>query len=225
MSKTPIPYRFPALHTDEAFSVEEPDKASETVESHSLIDEAKQAGFQQGLAEGHAQGVAQGLEQGTQQGYEQGYASGMASSKALFEQASSPITHLVEALNHFTLHAEQQQKEATLALVTRITGLVIQHEMATQPELLLTWIEEKVAEEQLVAATFTVRVAEADYHALQRLAPEKIDLWKLQPQSDLPRGECVIDTAEQHFDLGCQQRLESCLATLEQSLTPTSSEE
>ena len=225
MSKTPIPYRFPALHTDDAFAVEDANETSETVESHSLIDEAKQAGFQQGLVEGHARGIAQGLEEGTKQGYEQGYSSGMASSKALFEQASSPITHLVEALNHFTTHVEQQQKEATLALVTRIAGLVIQHEMTTQPELLLTWIEEKVADEQLVATTFTVRVAEADYHALQRLAPEKIDLWKLQPQVDLPRGECVIDTAEQHFDLGCQQRLDSCLATLEQSLTSTSNEE
>ena len=225
MSSPPIPYRFPALHTDDAVAVEDPHEASITVESHSLIDEAKQAGFQQGLTEGHAQGMVQGLEDGKQQGYEQGYASGMASSKALFEQVSLPLTHLVETLNQFSIHAEQQQKEATLALVTRITELVIQHEMATQPELLLTWIEEKVADEQLLAATFTVRVAEEDYHALQRIAPEKIELWKLQPQANLPRGECVIDTAEQHFDLGCQQRLESCLSTLEQSLTTTSHEE
>ncbi|MBT0730511.1 FliH/SctL family protein [Rosenbergiella nectarea] len=224
MSKTVFPYRFPSLHTGDADAVEGALEENVSVESHSLIDEAIKAGFQQGQAEGHAQGLAQGLEEGKQQGYEQGHFAGMAASKALFEQASSPITTLVETLHNFYTQAEQQQREATLALVTRIAGLVIQHEMATQPELLLTWIEEKVANEQLMGSTFSVRVAEEDYQAIQRLAPEKIDQWTLQPQANLPRGECVIDTAEQHFDLGCQQRLDSCLSTLEQSLTTTSHE-
>lgn len=224
MSKTVFPYRFPSLHTGDADAVEGVLEENVSVESHSLIDEAIKAGFQQGLAEGHAQGLAQGVEEGKQQGYEQGHFAGMAASKAIFEQASSPITTLVETLHNFYTLAEQQQREATLALVTRIAGLVIQHEMATQPELLLTWIEEKVANEQLMGSTFSVRVAEEDYQAIQRLAPEKIDQWTLQPQANLPRGECVIDTAEQHFDLGCQQRLDSCLSTLEQSLTTTSDE-
>lgn len=219
MSKTVTTYRFPPLHPDPADTVEEVLEQHLPVEDHSLIDEAIKAGFQKGLAEGNAQGITQGMEEGKQQGYDQGYSAGMAASKALFEQASSPLSTLVETLNTFYTQAEQQQKAATLALVKRITGLVIQHEMATQPELLLTWIEEKIANEQLVGSSFSVRIAEEDYQAIQRIAPEKIEQWKLQPQPDLSRGECVIDTAEQHFDLGCQQRLDSCLATLEQSLT------
>lgn len=225
MSKTVTPYRFPALQTDHSLETGLASDEYVAIDSQSLIEEAQRAGFQQGFVEGKNQGIEQGLLEGKQQGYDEGHSTGVAASKVLFDQASEPITTLVATLNDFYATAEQQQREATLALVTRIAGLVIQHEIATQPELLLTWIDDKLANEQLSGSTFSVRVSEDDYQALRQLAPEKIDQWKLQAQADLRRGECVIDTVEQHFDLGCQQRLESCLTTLEQSLTTTSTGE
>lgn len=211
------PYRFPPLMSAD-YLAEEYVAPPLPVDNDSLLDEAKQAGFQQGLIEGRAKGIEQGFAEGRQQGYDEGHATGLTTSKTLFEEASLPIDTLMQTLNDFYARAEHQQREATLALVTRIAGLVIQQEIATRPELLLSWIDDKLAQEQLQGSAFSVRVCEADFQAIETLAPEKVAEWRLLAQAHLTRGECIIDTEQQHFDLGCQQRLDTCLSTLAQSL-------
>ena len=218
MTKTVMPYRFPPLHTAQTLPEDRFTDPVPAVDSQSVIAAATEEGFAQGFAKGHAQGLEQGIIEGKQQGYEAGEAKGLSTSKALFETASAPLEQIVAALQDFYAQAEQQQKNATLALVTRIAGLVIQQEIATRPELLMSWIDDKLTSEAINAQPYSIRVSEADFNALQALAPEKITEWHLHPQADLPRGECVIDTEQQHFDLGCQQRLDACLSTLAESL-------
>lgn len=183
-----------------------------------IFGQAKADGFQQGFTEGRAEGLEQGREEGRRQGIAEGQARGLAESQELFSQASAPLDAAVAQLNTLYANAEQQQTRATLALVTRIAGLVIQQEISSRPQLLLSMIEDKLASEQLMTDHFSVKVSEADFAAITTLAPEKKQQWQLQSVAALARGECIIDTAEQQIDLGCQQRLESCLATLEQSL-------
>ncbi|WP_241608384.1 FliH/SctL family protein [Rosenbergiella australiborealis] len=219
MSKTLTPYRFPPLYTGQTVVPTVNSESAPPVDSQQQIDEAKADGFQQGFDEGTTRGFEQGRVEGQRQGFEAGRAEGLLESRHLFEQATAPIEAMVAKLNDFYAQAEQQQNTATLALVKRIAGLVIQQEIATRPELLLSWIDDKLAHEQLADTPFSIRVSDADFQALQQLAPEKIIEWKLHAHEQLARGECIIDTAQQHIDLGCQQRLDHCLSTLEQSLT------
>lgn len=213
-------YRFPALRSEESKSTAV-SPAPETVSlaaRETVFEQAKADGYRQGLAEGKTEGFSLGLSEGKAQGLAEGRAQGLAESQALFQQASAPLDAAAEQLTAWYAQAEKQQNEATLALVTRIAGLVIRHEITSRPELLLSLIEDKLASEQLSEHSFAVRVAEADFDAIVKLAPEKQAAWNLQSVADLARGECIIDTAEQEIDLGCQQRLNTCLATLEKSL-------
>lgn len=210
-------FHFPPLRQRTTTTLEGPQPISEQ-DRETIFGQAKAEGFQQGFTEGRAEGLEQGLKEGRAQGITEGQAQGLAESQELFTRASAPLDAAVAQLNALYANAEQQQTRATLALVSRIAGLVIQQEISSRPQLLLSMIEDKLASEQLTSAQFSVQVSDADFAAITALAPEKKQQWQLQSVASLARGECIIDTAEQQIDLGCQQRLETCLTTLEQRL-------
>lgn len=50
---------------------------------------------------------------------------------------------------------------------------MIQQEISSRPQLLLSMIEDKLASEQLTTDQFSVQVSDADFAAITALAPEK----------------------------------------------------
>jgi flagellar assembly protein FliH len=49
---------------------------------------------------------------------------------------------------------------------------------------------------------------------IKELAPERAAAWRLIPDEKLALGECRVITAQAEADIGCQQRLDSCMDTL-----------
>lgn len=221
------PYSFPALHpTDSELTYSTVDPFQDEANLLQVQrEQALQQGFERGQAQGKVDGFEQGLSEGRQQGFAAGTEQGLRETRALFDSAAAPLTSAIEQLQAFYTRAERQQREAILALVTRISHLVIQQEISVRPEIITQLINENLTADQLANPSLRVRIAQADWQGIAKLAPEKIDAWYLQADPLLARGECVIETDQQQIDLGCQQRLATCLTNLTESLLSEESPE
>src|SRR5690554_30994 len=63
-----------------------------------------------------------------------------------------------------------------------------------------------------------VLLSPEEYARIRDIAPERAEGWRLVPDERLELGECREVTARAAADIGCQQRLDSCMEALEQHI-------
>ena len=210
------PYRFPprvrpAAQGDEVLAGDP-----------AALQRAVAEGFQEGIDKGYEQGLEQGREAGHREGFERGIEDGKAIGREegriqglkAFEQAAQPLDQLVERFERFRQDFEQARREQLLELVQKVSKQVIRCELTLHPTQLLSLAEEALASMPDDQEDVRILLNPEECARIRELAPERAAAWRLVPDDKLALGECRVVTAQAEADIGCQQRLDSCMDTL-----------
>jgi len=179
-------------------------------------------GFQEGIDKGYEQGLEQGREAGHREGFERGVEDGKAigreegrvAGRRAFDEAARPMDELVERFERFRQEFEQARREQLLELVQKVSKQVIRCELTLHPTQLLTLAEEALAAMPGDQEDVRILLNPEECTRIKELAPERAAAWRLVPDEKLALGECRVVTAQAEADIGCQQRLDSCMETL-----------
>jgi len=178
------------------------------------FQEGSEKGYQQGLEQGQAAGEREGFEKGRLEGIQQGRDEGREQGKQLFDEASKPLEQISEQLHQFLNDFDRKRRQELLELVKKVAQQVIRCELTLHPTQLLTLAEEALAAMPADHGDVRVLLNPEEYARIKDLAPERAAVWRLVPDDKLALGECRVVTAQAEADIGCQQRLDSCVETL-----------
>lgn len=186
------------------------------------LQRAVAEGFQEGINKGYDQGLEQGREAGHREGFERGVEDGRAIGREegrlqgmqAFEEAARPLDQLFERFERFRQDFEQARREQLLELVQKVSKQVIRCELTLHPTQLLSLAEEALAAMPDDQEDVRILLNPDEYARIRELAPERAAAWRLVPDDKLALGECRVVTAQAEADIGCQQRLDSCMEAL-----------
>jgi len=184
-------------------------------------------GFQEGIDKGYREGLEQGREAGHREGFQRGVEDGKAlgleegrlQGRRAFDEAGQPLDRLIEAFDVFRQEYEQARREELLELVQKVARQVIRCELTLHPTQLLTLAEEALSAMPGDQEDVRIHLNPEECARIRELAPERAAAWRLVPDEKLALGECRVLTAQAEADIGCQQRLDSCMETLAEHIT------
>lgn len=190
-------------------------------------------GFQDGLNRGFAQGMEEGKEEGYQEGARLGFDEGMRKgleegklhARQLFLAAAEPLDGAAQELRQYLSAYEQRRREELLQLVEKVTRQVIRCELALHPTQMLTLVEEALQGLPQIPEQIRVLLSAEEYQRVSEAEPEKARQWGLGADPDLDAGECRVVTETSEMDIGCQHRLDQCMAALKENLLPETQDE
>lgn len=179
-------------------------------------------GFQQGLEKGYLEGLQQGQDAGQREGFEQGRQEGLrngreegrSDGRQAFDAAARPLDALAAEFQRFAQDFERSQQKQLLELVEKVAKQVIRCELTLHPTQLLSLAEEALAAMPGEQGDVQILLNPEECARIKELAPERASAWRLIPDERLGLGECRVVTAQAEADIGCQQRLDSCMETL-----------
>nr|MBF0683069.1 flagellar assembly protein H [Pseudomonas sp.] len=210
------PFRFPPRVSTTAQDVDS------VAGDPAALQRAVAEGFQEGIDKGYEQGLEQGREAGHREGFERGIEDGRAIGREegrlqglkAFDEAAQPLDQLVQRFEHFRQDFEQARREQLLELVQKVSRQVIRCELTLHPTQLLSLAEEALASMPDEQEDVRILLNPEECARIRELAPERAAAWRLVPDEKLALGECRVVTAQAEADIGCQQRLDSCMETL-----------
>jgi len=103
--------------------------------------------------------------------------------------------------------------------VQKVARQVIRCELTLHPTQLLTLAEEALNAMPGDQEDVRIQLNPEECARIRELAPERAAAWRLVPDEKLALGECRVLTAQAEADIGCQQRLDSCMETLAEHIT------
>lgn len=175
-------------------------------------------GYREGLEQGREAGHEEGLRLGRQEGLRQGREEGREEGRRVFETAAQPLDKLCEEFRRFAEAFEAQRREQLLELVQKVARQVIRCELTLHPTQLLSLADEALAAMPEQPGSVQLLLNPEECARIRELAPERAAAWRLVPDERLALGECRLLTAEEETDIGCQQRLDSCMQVLGEHL-------
>ena len=206
------PYRFPPRSSQPQVSWGDPEALQRAIADG--FQEGTEKGYQQGLEQGRVAGEREGYEKGRLEGLQQGRDEGREQAKQLFDEASQPLAQISEQLRQFLNDFERKRRQELLELVKKVAQQVIRCELTLHPTQLLALVEEALTTMPADHGEVRVLLNPEECARIKDLAPERAAVWRLVPDDTLALGECRGVTAQAEADIGCQQRLDSCVEAL-----------
>lgn len=177
-------------------------QASAAALTEEVLEEYRLAGY----AEGHAAGLAEGSKAA-----KDGAARAAAQAHAALEAMSEPLEALVAGFGQLQRELRADLREQLAALVEQVATQVVRSEMEARPEQYLALIDEALAELPAAPETLQVRLHPDDYQRVLKAAPRRVKRYGLVPDPLLVPGDCRISAGERELDVGCAQRLATCM--------------
>ncbi|GAB2592599.1 flagellar assembly protein FliH [Dyella jejuensis] len=164
-----------------------------------MLEEHRQAGYDEGRAAGYAEGVRSGSE------------SAARDAQAALEALSEPLDALVAGFAQWQRDDRVAAREQIAALVEQVARQVVRLELETHPEQLLAFVDEALADLPRPVETIEVRLHPDEYQRVLKAAPRRAKRYGLAPDPKLAPGECRISAGQRELDVGCAQRLAICM--------------
>lgn len=178
------------------------------------FQEGLEKGYQDGVGEGREAGLREGFEAGRQDGLRKGREEGRAQGRQAFDEACAPLQAAADAFAEFHQAFELARRKELLELVQKVARQVIRVELTLHPTQLLSLAEEALAAMPGEPTDVQILLNPEECARIRELAPERAANWRLVPDERLALGECRVVTAQAEADIGCQQRLDSCMEAL-----------
>lgn len=191
------------------------------------LQRAISEGYDKGLEQGFAEGAEQGREAGHDEGYragfaegaEQGREQGRAEGRHEFDGVAEVLDRAVQQLDEVRRGFSEERRAEMLELVRKVSTQVIRMELTLHPDQLLTLAEEALAGMPGDQEDVRIHLNPEECARIKDMAPEAAQRWRLVPDESLALGECRVLTAHAEADVGCQQRLNSCMEALTEHMT------
>lgn len=193
-------YAFPTLARLQADpdAVAEAD-AAEAALTEEVLEEYRQAGYEEGRAAGSAEGARLAGEKTARE------------ARAALDALSEPLGAAVAGFGRMQQEYQAAARDQLLGLVEQVAQKVIRAELALRPEQLLAFADEALAELPKPAKQVEVRLNPEEYQRVLKAAPKRAEQFALSPDPQLHAGECRISAGERELDVGCAQRLATCI--------------
>ena len=124
------------------------------------------------------------------------------------------LSAAVEAFADYHQAFQRSRQQQLLELVQKVAKQVIRVELTLNPTQLLTLAEEALAAMPDEPVEVQILLNPEECARIRELNPERAAKWRLVPDERLALGECRVVTAQAEADIGCQQRLDSCMEAL-----------
>ncbi|WP_417763245.1 FliH/SctL family protein [Shewanella sp.] len=188
------------------------------------LDQRLQLAYERGLAEGRAEGDKQGQQTARQQLTQEMEARCQQQTEQRVEQLQQQYQQQLDSLLNGVkqqLSLQQQQlSEQLFDSLAAISQLVIEAELAIQPESYLAAIQKVLTCLQGREAISAIHVATADGEWLQTQNISQIGGVEVRVDDSLPCGQVQFDGDNQLHQLSFQQRLDEVLAQIKPMLMP-----
>jgi flagellar assembly protein FliH len=178
------------------------------------FQEGLERGYQDGVGEGREAGLREGFEAGRQDGLRKGREEGRATGRQVFDEASAPLQAAVEAFGESHQAVQRSRQKELRELEQKVAKQVRRDELTLNPTQLLTLAEEALAAMPGEQGDVQILLNPEECARIRELNPERAAKWRLVPDERLALGECRVVTAQAEADIGCQQRLDSCMDAL-----------
>lgn len=174
-------------------------EAAEAALTEEVLEEYRQAGYEEGHAAGYAEGTRLAGEQTARE------------ARHALDALSEPLDALVAGFTRMQQEYHAAARDQLLGLVEQVAQKVIRTELALHPEQLLAFVDEALGELPRPAGQVEVRLNPEEYQRILKAAPTRARQFALTPDPQLQAGECRISAGERELDVGCAQRLATCI--------------
>ncbi|WP_142804321.1 flagellar assembly protein FliH [Tepidiphilus sp. J10] len=199
-------------------------------ELESLYEQSRREGFaaghEEGYAAGHAEGLAQGQEEGRRQGHQEGYAKGEAEGRAQgeaqaraqyeaqWQQRLALADSLIEGLEHLAERTREALAEEIAALAVEIARHVLQDELRTSPERIVSLVRRLLEEEG--APHLTIRLHPEDLSLVREGLDAELAKGghRLIADASIARGGCLVESDSHVTDATLPNRWRRLVARL-----------
>ena len=173
--------------------------AVDTALTEEVLEEYRKAGYEEGQVAGYAEGIKVGTETSEREAH------------TALEALIAPLDALIAGFTQLQRDYQAATREQIVGLVEQVATQVIRAELETRPEQILALIDEALATLPKPAAKVEVRLHPKEYQRVLKAAPSRAKRFGLVPDQQLKPGECRISAGERELDVGCAQRLATCM--------------
>jgi flagellar assembly protein FliH len=174
-------------------------EAAEAAWNEDRLEACRQDGYEEGHAAGYAEGAKLAGEKAARE------------ARAALDAISEPLNALVAGFTRMQHEYQSAAREQLTALVEQVAKQVVRAELEIRPEQFLAFVDEALAELPKPAERVEVRLNPDEYHRVLNVAPARAGQFALTPDAQLAPGECRISAGERELDVGCGQRLATCI--------------
>lgn len=185
-----------------------------------LRERAKKQGYDEGHAAGHAEGFEQGLQDGRKQGHEEGYRvgfeGGQEAGRESAEKAAEHLADLADACARSLENLESDIGKALITLAIRIAEQVVHRTVSSEPETLLSVVDDIVRLDTGKSAVLQLYVHPDDLAMVGKYLKDNPDTrqWRVLPDDSITPGGCKARTALGDIDATLEKRWERVVKSI-----------
>lgn len=189
----------------DAYSQAEKELESASRKSKEIYIDAKKEGYNKGFEKGNEEGYKIGYEKG----YEIAYEEGKTASEKLIEEALDIKEDYIQLKNQLLRDTEEEIIELVIAIYEKVLYQKVEEDEELIISLVLNGIDKLEVSEKL-----TIIVSSDDYEIVNNaknliLAKASlIDELDIRINSDMKKGDCMIETSMGSVDVGINNQLD-----------------
>lgn len=188
-------------------AVAPPPKPPTAEELKAIADQAQQEGY----ADGFKEGMEKGLQQGEQTGLKRGEEKAYQETRARYDSELDRLKSIADRLLAPTCEQDQQLEAVIVDMAVNLARKLIHSELTAQPEKITGVVERALAELPVGAKNIVVQLSPADVALIDEHCPAEHRSWRVEENSNLEPGGCLLKTTESLVDYSVASRLEAYL--------------
>ncbi len=172
-------------------------------------EEGFEQGQQEGYQKGHPEGLAAGHQEGLDKGLEEGRQQGLAQGQAEIAEQCARLDALMRGLHEPQQQLDQQVEYQLVELTGQLAKAVIQHELATNSQVILNTLREAVRLLPFHQQQARVQLNPSDLELIQQnYSDEQIKQrgWQLEAEPSLPIGDLRLLTESSDVTVDMEER-------------------
>lgn len=173
--------------------------------------EGREAGFAEGKEAGFEEGKAEGFEAGKTEGHQQGLEEG----QQLIDERCQHLDAMLAKLAFPLLQVDHDVQQQMVELVLQLAKAVIQTEVQTNPQVILTTLREAVNALPMTGRQITIYLNPEDMdvvtsaHSVASLQDRE---WRLIAEPSLGRGDIQVACGDSVVDYRMEDRIRQMLS-------------
>lgn len=172
-------------------------------------EEGLALGKQEGYADGLQQGQQEGAEQGLSEGKEQGLAEGMQAGQAQMDELAKSWQSIIEQAANPLAQVNAELEKELVILAVKLAKSVINVEVLTQNEVLLSAISEGIKVLPIQESQYQFQMNPIDLAMVKGHFGDDViaeNNWKLIENPSIERGGCELSTQNNAVDMSIERR-------------------
>ncbi|WP_150137496.1 flagellar assembly protein FliH [Candidatus Enterovibrio escicola] len=181
---------------------------------HLAYEEGMEEGRVSGLKKGRKAGFKKGKSEGFEEGKNEGFQHGLTDGQKLIETRCQHLDVIVDKLVFPLMQVDHQVQQKMLNIVIQLAKAVIQTEVKTNSEVILTTLREAVLALPMAERQISVYLHPKDLevvtevHSVKSLQDRQ---WKLVAAPSLNRGDIQVTCGDSMVDYCMEDRLKQLL--------------